>query len=118
MAGGSKMTKYLKGYKSIAVIQMLLCICYFLNLWSSPHGEIYGIVKFIFAGALFFGSILAYQAPRRWILSMLMVLMLIMAVFNIFWFVWQGTFITVGFPLVGYNVLYIIANLHFLGKLI
>ena len=108
--------KYLKGYKAVALIEILICICFFLNTWSSTYGMLFNIVNDFGAGILFFGSILAYFESKKWTLWLMVYTMLCLIGFNTIMFIWQGVFLTTGFALIAYDTLFVIANLHFLGK--
>ena len=113
--GMGQMTKLIKGYRIIALIQIFMCICFALEPGGKAHGEMFGAINFIGAGVLFIGSILAYIKQEKWKLWALSVTMIILIFFNTVWFIQRGDFLT-GFPLIGYDVLFVVANLHFLGK--
>jgi hypothetical protein len=109
-------TKFIKGYKAIALMQILVSIVFFFNPGTDLYGRLYGFVNFFGAGILFSAALLAYFSAKRWKLWLLTITMAILVVFNTVWFIIHSTFFATGFPLIAYDLLFIIANLHFLGK--
>ena len=110
------MLKYIKDYKIVALIQIFMCVCFFINPGAEAYGDVFGLVNFIGAGILFFGSILAYFDPKRWTMWLLAITMLVLIACNMVLFIWSGNFLTTGFPLIAYDSLFVVANMHFLGK--
>ena len=111
-----KIKKIVQGYRAVALIEMLICVCFFANAGGDTYGMIYNIINFGGAGILFFGSLLAYFEPKKWTLRLMLVTMLCLIAFNTGWFVSHGVFMTTGFPLIAYDTLFVVANLHFLGR--
>ena len=110
------MTKFIKGYRAVALVQILTSLCFFVNPGTEAYGGLYGVITFVGAGMLFFGSILAYFSPKRWTLWLMAGTMIFFIIFNSVWFIWHGVFISSGFPLIAYDCLFVVANLHFLGR--
>ena len=110
------MAKWVRGYKGIALLQILVCAAFFINPGSESYGDVFGYVNFLGAGILFFGSIIAYFEQRKWTLQLLSAAMTLLIAFNIPWFIVHGDFLSTGFPLIAYDALFVIANLHYLGK--
>ena len=108
--------KYVKGYRSVSLIQIFMCVCFFINPGFEAYGKWFGNINFFGAGILFGGALLAYFEPRRWMLWLLAGTMLCLITFNSIWFVFYGVFLASGFPLIAYDTLFVVANLHFLGK--
>ena len=111
-----KMKKMVRGYRALALIELFVCACFFANTGRSIYGTLFDIVNSTGAGILFFGSLLAYFDPRKWLLWLMTAAMLCLIAFNTVCFAWQGVFMTVGFPLIAYDTLFVVGNLHFLGK--
>jgi len=110
------MVKYIRGYKIVALIQIFMCVCFFINPGTDAYGAWFGILNFAGAGVLFFGSILAYFDPKQWTLWLLAITMLVLIFLNVAWFTWNNVFITTGFPLIAYDCLFVVVNMHFLGR--
>lgn len=108
--------KYIKGYRAVALVEIFVCICFFLTAWSDTYGMFFNVVNNFGAGILFFGSLLAYFDAKKWVLWLMIATMLCLIAFNSFWFVSRGVFFSTGFPLVAYDILFVVGNLHFLGK--
>jgi len=108
--------KFVKGYRAVALIQIFMCLCFFINPGTEAYGRLFGVISFVGAGVLFFGSLLAYITPKRWTLWLMALTMLCLIAFNSVWFVWHGVFMTTGFPLIAYDLMFVVANMHFLGK--
>jgi len=114
--GITEMTKYFKGYKAVALIQIFMSLCFFINPGTEIYGAWFGVINFFTAGILFFGSCLAYVSPKRWTLWLLTATMFFIIVFNSIWFISGGTFFTTGFSVITYDTLFVVTTLHFLGK--
>ncbi len=108
--------KYIRGYRGIALIQMFMSICFFFNQGVQGHGAIYGFFNFFGAGVLFFGTIVTYIRVETWKLVTLIITMAVLTVFNLVTYIIDDVLFSTGFPLIAYNLLYIVGNLHFLGK--
>ena len=108
--------KYLRGYRAVALLQMLVSIGFFASPTLEIYGTVFGIINFFGAGILFSGSLLAYIKPIKWIIMLMISTMICMICFNTVWFAWHGVFLSTGFPLIAYNTLFTITSLHFLGK--
>ncbi len=93
-----------------------MSVCFLLNPGTQTYGALYGFVNFFGAGILVIGEILSYIEVEKWKLVLLTITMSVLTVFNTIWFIMDGTFFQTGFPLIAYNVLFIVAHLHFLGK--
>ncbi|MDR1565537.1 MAG: hypothetical protein LBS74_11325 [Oscillospiraceae bacterium] len=111
-----KLLNGLKGYKGVALLEIAVCVLFFINVGAGQYGKLFDIVNSVGAGILFFGSLMAYFKPRKWTLWMTTYTMLLLIVFNTATFFVRGTFFSTGFPLIAYDTLFIIANLHFCGK--
>jgi hypothetical protein len=108
--------EYIRGYRSLALLQMLMCIGFFFNINSQTYGLVFNIYNFFGAGILFLGSIFAYFKPQRYLLWTMIITMMCLIIFNVIWFIYYGVFLETGFPLIAYDILFIIGNFHFLGK--
>lgn len=106
----------LKDYRSVALIEIFVCICFMFSPTISQNGELFNIFSFCATGILFSASLLAFIEARRWKLWLLCITMSIVTVVSIATSLYHRDFLTTGFPLIAYNVLFIVANLHFLGK--
>ena len=110
------MLRFVKGYKKIAIIQVLMCICFFISQDQVLGGKLFWPVNLFGTGALLVGSIWAYVSTHRGILWTMAVTMMCLIVFNTVWFICEGAFMSEGFTLIAYDTLFVVANLHFLGK--
>ncbi|MDR2712565.1 MAG: hypothetical protein LBB91_05565 [Clostridiales bacterium] len=108
--------KLLQGYKAIALIEMLVCLCFFLNVGGEVYGAFFNVINFFGAGILFFASFFAYFDSKKWMLWLMSGTMLCLIIFNTIWFACHGMFLATGFPLIAYDTLFVIVNFHFLGK--
>jgi len=95
---------------------MLTCVGFFFNPGTAVYGAIYGVINFFGAGAIFTGSLFAFYSPKKWILWTLIITMSGLILFNSVWFMSHGVFMTTGFPLIAYDLLFVVVNFHFLGK--
>jgi hypothetical protein len=108
--------KFIKGYKAVALIQIFVCLCFFINPGIEMHGFWYGLINFTGAGILFTGSLLAYYDPKKWTLWLMLLTMSVLIIINTTFLISQGVFLVYGFPLIAYDLLFVVINLHFLGK--
>ncbi len=108
--------RLLRGYRPIALLQMFVSACFFLNPGTESYGTLFGIIHFFTGGILFFSGLLAFIKPHKWKLWLSMITMALLIVLNTAWFISRGTFLTTGFPIIAYDLLAIVANLHYLGK--
>jgi hypothetical protein len=93
-----------------------MSIFFLLNQGGRGYGAVYGFVNFFGAGVLLFGTIVTYIRVEKWKLVMLTIAMAVLTVFNVVTYIIDGALFTTGFPLIAYNLLYIVGHLHFLGK--
>lgn len=107
--------RFVRGYKSVALLQILMCAGFFVNPGTDVYGTVFGVANFFGAGLITVGSALAYFKPKKLILRALVATMTALIVFNSCWFILAGVFFTTGFPLIGYDLLFVVTNLHFLG---
>lgn len=107
---------FLKGFRSIALIEICVCICFLFSPTISQDGEAFKIFSFCASGVLLTASVLAFIEARRWKLWLLCITMSIVTVVSIILSIYRGDFLTASFPLIAYNILFIVANLHFLGR--
>ena len=105
-----------RGYRAVALIQLFMCLCFFINPGTEHYGALFGIANFFAAGIFVVGTLLSYFDPKRWTLWLTAATMFCIMIFNSVWFISQGVFMTTGFPLIAYDALFIVANLHFLGR--
>jgi len=110
--------KYLRGYRGVALLQILVCLGFIADPGGRAYGPMFGLINWYGAGVILVGSALAYVKPHAWILRMLAAAMAVLIVFNAVWFFGSGAFMTTGFPLIAYDLLFILVNLHFLGVLL
>ena len=108
--------KYLRGYRAIALLQIIVSLAFFTTPAFRTYGTFFGVVNAFGAGVLLMGSLLAYFRPAKWILTLMIATMLCLIVFNTIWFFAHSAFLSTGFPLVAYDLLFVLSTLHFLGK--
>jgi len=108
--------KYIRGYRGVALLQMLTCVGFLINPVTSVYGFWFGLINFFGAGVIFTGSALAWFNTQKVLLWTLVFTMSCLTAYNAVWFILSGVFITTGFPLIAYDLLFIITNLHFLGR--
>jgi hypothetical protein len=108
--------KLLMSYKPIALLQMFVSACFFLNPGTQSYGTVFGTIHFFTGGILFCAGLLSFIEARKWKLWLSTCTMLLLIALNSVWFIVHGTFITTGFMIIGYDLLAVVANLHFLGK--
>ncbi len=104
------------GYRPIALLQMFVSACFIFNPGTQDYGVIFGFIHFFTGGILFCAGLLAFIEATKWKLWLSIYTMAFLIVLNTVWFIIQGTFIASGFPIIGYDLLAIVANLHFIGK--
>ena len=108
--------KFFRGYRSVTLLSMLVCTGFFINPGADVYGLWFGIINFFGAGIVFTASLFAYFEPRKWMLATLVCALSVLTVFNAAWFIAYGVFTTTGYPLIAYDLLAVVTNLHFLGK--
>ena len=108
--------RLLKGYKALALVEIGMCICFFLYADGDIYGTLYSAINFFAAGFLLVIASLAYFNAKKWRLWVILWATVLLTIINLIWFITNGVFISVGFPLIAYNLLFITGNLHFLGK--
>ena len=108
--------KFIRGYKSIALVQIFMCVCFFFHP-GFEYGTWFAHINFVGAGVLFFGSLLAYfDTAKKWTCWLLIGTMITLIAVNTPLLIIGGTFLTTGFSLIAYDILFVVGNLHFLGK--
>jgi len=107
--------KYIKNYRAVALLLMLICVGFFVSPGTEPYGLLFGVVNFFGAGVLFTASLLAYISPKGWLLTTIVTTMIFLIIFNAVWFSSYGVFLSTGFPLIGYDLMVVVVNLHYLG---
>jgi len=105
---------FLSSYKPIAITEITLCVFLMMNAFSGAYNNFFNIVNFVGSGMLAIGSIYLLINPRSWMIWFMTGTMAVLVIFNVPWFIIQGEFISNGFKLVMYNIMFIIANVQFL----
>jgi len=108
------MVKCLRGYKAVAVLQILVSLGFFANPVFGQYGPAYGIINFMGAGVLLAGSALSCFKLSRWALELMICAMIALTCFNTIWFLLHGAFLSTGFPLIAYNILFVLTTFHYL----
>ncbi len=107
---------FIKGFRSIALIEIFVCVCFLLSPTVTENKNWFSVFSYCSTGVLLAASILAFIEARKWKLWLLCYTMTGVTAVSIGVSIYRGDFLTTGFPLIAYNVLFIVANLHFLGK--
>ena len=110
------MTKYLKGYKAVAILQIFVSLSFFTNPALHAYGTFFGVINSFGAGVLLTGSLLSYFSPKRWILLLMIAMMSCMIFFNAVWFIYYNVLFATGFPLIAYDVLFIVNTCDYVGR--
>jgi hypothetical protein len=93
-----------------------MCICFFLNP-GYTYGTLFAGINNVGTWVLLIASLIAYvsDTPKRWTCGLIAITTMCLVVFNLPWLIYSGGFLTGGFMLIAYDLLHIVANLHFLG---
>ncbi len=108
--------RFLKGFRAIALIEILVCIAFLFSPTITQRGGFFVIFSYCATGVLLTGSVFAFIEASKWKLWLLCIAMSIVTVVSIVTSIYFGSLFTTDFPLIAYNLLFIVANLHFLGK--
>ena len=107
---------FMRGYRAVALVEIIICIFFFLNIDGGAYGKLFDIINAFGAGILFTASLLVYHNSKRWMLWTMVFTMFFLILFNSAWFIIYGVFVTTGFPLIAYDILFSFVTLQYLGK--
>lgn len=108
--------KFLRGYRTVALIEMFVCVCFLLSPNTGQTNDWFEVFSYCVTGIMLASSTLTLIEARRWKLWLLIGTALLTIVVDIILSALQGNFLTDKFTLVAFNMLFIVANLHFMGK--
>jgi predicted ferric reductase len=106
----------LKGYRAVALIEIFVCVCFLFNPSTGQTRDWFTVFSYAMTGVMLVGSLLAMIETRRWKLTMLVIITIVLTIVEIILSITSNTFFASGFSLIAFNLLFIVANLHFLGK--